>query len=269
VGGPIVGPGAITVLIGGLPAAVKDDHCVCMGAIDTIVGGSTGVFIEGRAAARCGDRCAHGGFINTGCESVLIGDTMPGEIDDALLWAIYVKKDGTSVRKKFRKPPPAVRRKLVKQATQDAVLLLIRKQRLLRKRDVATMELFKKWFGRDDEKAIKIIRDRINKELKLMKSLNESHFNEISHLKTRQETFALVYPDDPLHIISLGNPFWEAEAVGPDSRAGTLIHELSHYIDIGGTRDYGYGDYECLQLSRYKPDKALFNADNFERFIET
>ncbi|MCB9018547.1 MAG: PAAR domain-containing protein, partial [Prevotellaceae bacterium] len=55
VGGPIVGPGVPTVLIGGLPAAVVGDTCVCAGPPDTIVMGSMTVMIGGKPAARMGD----------------------------------------------------------------------------------------------------------------------------------------------------------------------------------------------------------------------
>jgi uncharacterized Zn-binding protein involved in type VI secretion len=74
VGGPVTGPGAPTVLIGGMPAAVMGDMCVCTGPPDTIVLGSTGVFIGGKPAARMGDQCAHGGAIVAGCPTVLIGE---------------------------------------------------------------------------------------------------------------------------------------------------------------------------------------------------
>ena len=60
VGGPIVGPGAPTVLIGGIPAAVMGDSCVCVGPPDTIVKGSATVMICGKPAARMGDTTAHG-----------------------------------------------------------------------------------------------------------------------------------------------------------------------------------------------------------------
>ncbi|HOI26102.1 MAG TPA: PAAR domain-containing protein [Paludibacteraceae bacterium] len=73
VGGPIVGPGVPTVLIGGLPAAVMGDSCVCVGPPDTIVMGSTTVFIGGKPAARMGDTTAHGGSIVLGCPTVQIG----------------------------------------------------------------------------------------------------------------------------------------------------------------------------------------------------
>ncbi len=78
VGGPITGPGAPTVLIGGMPAAVMGDMCVCTGPPDSIVLGSTGVFIGGKPAARMGDQCAHGGAITVGCPTVMIGEVGGG-----------------------------------------------------------------------------------------------------------------------------------------------------------------------------------------------
>jgi uncharacterized Zn-binding protein involved in type VI secretion len=78
VGGPITGPGTPTVLIGGMPAAVMGDMCVCVGPPDTIIMGSTGVMIGGKPAARMGDPTVHGGMITLGCPTVLIGEIMPG-----------------------------------------------------------------------------------------------------------------------------------------------------------------------------------------------
>jgi uncharacterized Zn-binding protein involved in type VI secretion len=72
VGGPIVGPGAPTVLIGGLPAARIGDALVCVGPPDAIVTGSTHVLIAGSPAARLGDMTAHGGVIVVGNPTVLI-----------------------------------------------------------------------------------------------------------------------------------------------------------------------------------------------------
>lgn len=73
VGGPITGPGAPTVLIGGLPAAKMGDMAVCVGPPDSIVKGSSSVMIMSMPAARVGDTCAHGGSITLGCLTVLIG----------------------------------------------------------------------------------------------------------------------------------------------------------------------------------------------------
>ena len=73
---------------------------------------------------------------------------------------------------------------------------------------------------------------------------------------------------------------------GEDSKAGALSHEMSHFIDIGqtregmanadalfaeptgGTEDYIYGAGPARNLATRDPDKALRNADNFEYYIE-
>lgn len=78
VGGPIIGPGCPTVLIGGMPAAVMGDSCTCAGPPSSIILGSMGVFIGGMPAARVTDMTAHGGSIMMGCPTVLIGDVGAG-----------------------------------------------------------------------------------------------------------------------------------------------------------------------------------------------
>lgn len=73
VGGPILPPGAPTVLIGMLPAATVTNMCVCVGPPDVIVKGSMTVLIQSLPAARIGDLTAHGGVIVLGMPTVLVG----------------------------------------------------------------------------------------------------------------------------------------------------------------------------------------------------
>jgi len=73
VGGPVIPPGCVTVLIGSLPAARVGDLCTCVGPPDPIILGSTTVLIGGMPAARMGDATAHGGVIVAGCPTVIIG----------------------------------------------------------------------------------------------------------------------------------------------------------------------------------------------------
>ena len=61
VGGPIIPPGVLTVLIGSLPAAVMGNMATCVGPPDSIIRGSATVLIGGQMAARMGDSTAHGG----------------------------------------------------------------------------------------------------------------------------------------------------------------------------------------------------------------
>ncbi|WP_431064342.1 PAAR domain-containing protein [Methylotuvimicrobium sp.] len=74
VGGPILPPGAPTVLIGNLPAAKVGDMATCVGPPDAIVKGSSTVLICNMPAARLLDSTSHGGVIvGPGCPTVLIG----------------------------------------------------------------------------------------------------------------------------------------------------------------------------------------------------
>ena len=73
VGGPILPPGAPTVLVGNLPAARVGDMATCVGPPDVIAMGSATVLIGGQPAARMGDATSHGGTIAMGWVTVLIG----------------------------------------------------------------------------------------------------------------------------------------------------------------------------------------------------
>ena len=73
VGGPILPPGAATVLIGGMPAAKMGDMCTCSGPPDSLIAGSATVMIENMPAVRMGDSTAHGGVVVAGLPTVIIG----------------------------------------------------------------------------------------------------------------------------------------------------------------------------------------------------
>jgi uncharacterized Zn-binding protein involved in type VI secretion len=73
VGGPLMPPGSVNVLIGGLPAATLGDILVCAGGPDSVISGSATVLINNKPAARLGDSTVHGGVIVAGCANVLIG----------------------------------------------------------------------------------------------------------------------------------------------------------------------------------------------------
>jgi uncharacterized Zn-binding protein involved in type VI secretion len=79
-GGTVVGPGAATVLLGNMPAAVATDNHVCALPPDThpltssiFPSGSATVFIEGKPALRTTDTCLCGAMVAIGDPTVLIG----------------------------------------------------------------------------------------------------------------------------------------------------------------------------------------------------
>lgn len=79
--------------------------------------------------------------------------------------------------------------------------------------------------------------------------------------------YAYVYPTQPYNIY-LCNAFWNAPALGTDSKAGTLIHEMSHFNVVAGTNDYAYGQTAAKNLAIRQPKKAVDNADSHEYFGE-
>jgi peptidyl-Lys metalloendopeptidase len=80
-------------------------------------------------------------------------------------------------------------------------------------------------------------------------------------------TYAYVIPvqKNKVHLCSL---FWSAPTTGTNSKAGTLIHELSHFLSIAGTNDQVYGHTAAMNLANTNPNGAIQNADNHEFFAE-
>jgi len=80
---------------------------------------------------------------------------------------------------------------------------------------------------------------------------------------------AYVYPVYPLDVY-LCATYWQLETVGGyDTQAGSLIHELSHFIVVGGTQDYAYGPPNAQALALKDSTKAQKNADNYEYYGES
>jgi peptidyl-Lys metalloendopeptidase len=104
-----------------------------------------------------------------------------------------------------------------------------------------------------------------------------SHFTAISSAmqnagivfdcSSKRNVYAYVYPDDPYKIY-LGRVYWSAPAVGTDSQAGTLIHEMSHFTNVASTDDVVYGQAGAKSLAISSPDAAITNADSHEYFAE-
>ena len=82
-----------------------------------------------------------------------------------------------------------------------------------------------------------------------------------------QSYYAYVYPTRPYEIF-VCRAFWTAPLTGTDSKAGTLIHEMSHFNAVAGTDDHVYGQAGAKNLAISNPTNALDNADNHEYFAE-
>ncbi|MFT6711469.1 MAG: peptidyl-Lys metalloendopeptidase [Arenicella sp.] len=79
--------------------------------------------------------------------------------------------------------------------------------------------------------------------------------------------YAFVTPSAP-YFITLCGAFWSAPVSGTNSRAGTIVHEISHFNVVAGTDDDAYGKQDTSDLAVSNPDEAVDNADNYEYFSE-
>jgi len=108
-------------------------------------------------------------------------------------------------------------------------------------------------------------------------STAKSHFSNIRNAfynaavvvdcSCNQSYYAYVYPASPYKIY-VCNAFWSAPNTGTDSKAGTLVHEMSHFNVVAATDDHAYGQSAAKNLAISSPSKALDNADNHEYFAE-
>lgn len=80
-------------------------------------------------------------------------------------------------------------------------------------------------------------------------------------------TYAYVYPAFPytIYVCAL---FWPQPQVGTNTKAGTLIHEMSHFGVVAGTDDIAYGITGARNLAISNPAYAIRNAENYLFFAE-
>lgn len=90
-------------------------------------------------------------------------------------------------------------------------------------------------------------------------------------------TYASVWPHKPYQINFCPTFFdqpafydfppghWQMEN---GSREGTVIHEVSHFVNTAGTDDWCYGRSTCAAKAQGNPGRALNNADSLQYFAE-
>lgn len=79
--------------------------------------------------------------------------------------------------------------------------------------------------------------------------------------------FAGVLPDKSFNI-EFGALFWSAPVSGFNSRSGVIVHEMTHFLLVGQTKDPTYGVASARALAKSDPAAARRNADNYEYFVE-
>jgi len=121
------------------------------------------------------------------------------------------------------------------------------------------------WFGKFSYYEITILQTMFNNMVNVLITQPISFIC----VCTNPSIYAYVVPYiTQTKVINLCGAFWTAPMTGQDSKAGTLIHELSHFYDIGGAQDYVYGTSAALLLATNNYTEAWNNSDNIEYFAE-
>jgi hypothetical protein len=118
------------------------------------------------------------------------------------------------------------------------------------------------WFGANDNSRYSTVRSNFRKirdavDNKTFKFYCNCNRNVYAFVRPRQEY--------KIHLCDL---FWSAPMTGTDSKAGTLIHEVSHFKVVADTDDIAYGQTNAMNLANTNPGNAIKNADNHEYFAE-
>jgi len=91
------------------------------------------------------------------------------------------------------------------------------------------------------------------------------------------ETYAFVDPDVPYEVKLCANFFTmdtmkdltdESVHAGHGTRAGTFVHEISHFTMTAGTDDVCYSREDCMEMALDAPQDAVNNADSYQYFVE-
>lgn len=118
------------------------------------------------------------------------------------------------------------------------------------------------WFGTYADLRYDTVTSNFNSILNGMDTANVTF-----DCRCKKNYYAYVYPTKP-YTIYLCKVFWQAPLTGTDSKAGTLVHEMSHFRSVASTNDWVYGQPDAMNLAATYPDEAVTNADNYEYFAE-
>ncbi len=136
---------------------------------------------------------------------------------------------------------------------------------------------YRTWFGNWDNARAKFVRNTIKALKNHILTSNITYVCESYGVRSCDgSTYAFVYPSDS-STIYLCDPYFDLpqlsdatflEVFNSGTRAGTIIHEMSHYDDVGGTLDNCYNRDVCADYARTSPSRATHNADSFQYFAE-
>jgi hypothetical protein len=119
---------------------------------------------------------------------------------------------------------------------------------------------YREWFGTQTGQRLQIVKDHYTKVRDMMQTTTFTY--DLTGSGCGGSVYAYTYKGTT--TVWMCDLFWSAPPVGTDSKAGTVVHELTHAVAF--TDDITYGQSNCRQLASNNPDNAVKNADNHEYY---
>ncbi|WP_420991926.1 M35 family metallo-endopeptidase [Cupriavidus sp. 30B13] len=171
-------------------------------------------------------------------------------------------------------------RKHILALRNEALGLIDERVRQLARWNASDQEWFQTWFGTTDQRARFAISSGLGRMRHALASLGPANFIRYSYEAMRTVgcvsrpenpgTVAEVCaPDTATHTIAIRLDFCTLRHRHPqfDSQLLTLVHEVSHFDDVFGSRDPWYSTLTAKKMASAKDPRTLTNADNIAGYV--
>lgn len=143
---------------------------------------------------------------------------------------------------------------------------------------VGPTPVYTRWFGKFSPRNGEIVRRNLKSVVSAIRTgqVTATCVNNGVGL-CDSDTYAFVDSDDPYNVKLCPNFFdmptmkelnAESAASGNGTRAGTIIHEITHFTVVAGTDDICYSREVCTDMAIDTPQDTLINADSYQYFVE-
>ena len=143
---------------------------------------------------------------------------------------------------------------------------------------VGDTPLYETWFGKYTDANAEVVRRNLKGVVKAIRSGQVTTIcASVSPAECDADMYAYVYDNEPYRVyicpefFSLPNmarlrPGQLASNFG--TRAGTIIHEITHFNTVGNTEDNCYARDVCSEMAQTNTVAAIENADSYQYFAE-
>ncbi|PUB11318.1 M35 family metallo-endopeptidase [Yoonia sediminilitoris] len=143
---------------------------------------------------------------------------------------------------------------------------------------IADHELFAKWFGSYSTPNAETVRATLKSAVTAMRSGRVSvqcvpaqgdgcQDGTIAWV-SRPQAFVLNLCPGFFDLPMLDTATPDGGPRGDSTQEGTVLHEMTHFQQVGRTEDYCYTRRVCAEMATARPGNAIRNADSYQYFAE-